>query len=626
MLKYLETGLYTARLHTKRMCMKKLMSAILIFTSCIATLYGQQQSTGFAYQAQLLDPFGQVLSDKKIVLTVGLLSKDKESVLHYSEIHETVTNVQGEIAIVIGRGQVQSGKFEDIPWAVHQIWLDVALHGSAHTRPKTIVHDKLFSVPYVIHADKVSRLSGSPDPVTEKSQSIYWATAGNTKTSPPTHFLGTRDTQDLVIRTNNIPRLIFTHEGQTKILSGVDGESDTQESYPLTISGSHQGIYISVSGSRNGENDFVTFADDEGVWGRIEGQTIAELDQDWEFILGTNLFAFDLAAQIATLVTSIDLKAKRKLAYGSCSFAASGALGVAANLIALVIELEESLRIYATSEVNTRAEIGVTYETGAGDYAEWLERDANVYKLSPGEVVGVRAGKVSLNTQGADHYMVVSTKPAFIGNAPDSKGKAGFEQIAFMGQVPVKIAGVVKAGDFIIPSGNHDGFGIGIAPEVMQTGDYAKIIGVAWENSPQGAAFSYINTAVGIHSNDLASRVDALNNKVDKILAYLEGSGSLEDIEKEDKPAVKQPETTLEKQLSDEDFDKLVEHLEPYIRSYTTAVLNRLEKAKHSNEKIGQAKFFLEDPVSALKNARRNPRMVSLWGYWDSKMTNIIGR
>jgi hypothetical protein len=44
---------------------------------------------------------------------------------------------------------------------------------------------------------------------------------------------------------------------------------------------------------------------------------------------------------------------------------------------------------------------GVTYESGSGDYAEWLERIDPEEKTTVGEVVAVRGGRISKNTDAA---------------------------------------------------------------------------------------------------------------------------------------------------------------------------------------------------------------------------------
>ena len=128
---------------------------------------------------------------------------------------------------------------------------------------------------------------------------------------------------------------------------------------------------------------------------------------------------------------------------------------------------------------------GVTYESGSGDYAEWLERADHHEKINIGDVVGVVGDKISKTTDGANRFMVVSWKPCVLGNMPEEGKEQFYQKVAFMGQVPVKIACNVKKGDYIIPSGHNDGFATTISPENMTADDLGKVLGVAWEDAPR---------------------------------------------------------------------------------------------------------------------------------------------
>lgn len=72
---------------------------------------------------------------------------------------------------------------------------------------------------------------------------------------------------------------------------------------------------------------------------------------------------------------------------------------------------------------NADASVGVTYQSGSGDYAEYLLRSDLNEKISSGDIVAVSGGKVTKNTSHGDKMMVVSTKPIVLGNAPSRIGK-----------------------------------------------------------------------------------------------------------------------------------------------------------------------------------------------------------
>ncbi|MDZ7765192.1 MAG: hypothetical protein U5K00_12315 [Melioribacteraceae bacterium] len=59
--------------------------------------------------------------------------------------------------------------------------------------------------------------------------------------------------------------------------------------------------------------------------------------------------------------------------------------------------------------------VGVTYESGGADYAEWLEKTNPTDILSPGDIVGVDGGKISRKTGGAEQISDCIIIPVRIG-------------------------------------------------------------------------------------------------------------------------------------------------------------------------------------------------------------------
>ena len=130
-------------------------------------------------------------------------------------------------------------------------------------------------------------------------------------------------------------------------------------------------------------------------------------------------------------------------------------------------------------------------------------------KFVPTDIVALKAGKITKNTADADQYMVISTKPIVLGNMPAAgENKKDYEKVAFMGQVPVRVLGKVQKGDYILPSGGNNGFGIAVSPNNMKTEDFKKIVGVAWSESKENQNINLINVAVGLNTNSLASVIE----------------------------------------------------------------------------------------------------------------------
>ncbi|MBX2928054.1 MAG: hypothetical protein KF852_09485 [Saprospiraceae bacterium] len=149
---------------------------------------------------------------------------------------------------------------------------------------------------------------------------------------------------------------------------------------------------------------------------------------------------------------------------------------------------------------------GITFASGAEDYAEYLPKRNLEEDFFPGEIVGVKHGYISRNTDGADFIMVISHNPAVLGGLPPDGKEADYEMVAFMGQVPTRVVGEVAPGDYILSSGFHNGMGVAKHPSKMRPEDYKRILGVAWSGS-EGKDLSMINVAVGLNTNDLADLV-----------------------------------------------------------------------------------------------------------------------
>jgi hypothetical protein len=110
--------------------------------------------------------------------------------------------------------------------------------------------------------------------------------------------------------------------------------------------------------------------------------------------------------------------------------------------------------------------------------------------------------------------MVISTAPAVLGAMPAEEKIQGYEKVAFMGQVPVDVIGPVHSGDFIIPSGDHDGFGIAVDPAEISAGQVNQIVGVAWETETS-SFIKTINVAVGLSNNASTSLISSFEEELD---------------------------------------------------------------------------------------------------------------
>ncbi|WP_299114853.1 hypothetical protein [uncultured Winogradskyella sp.] len=348
-----------------------------------------------------------------------------------------------------------------------------------------------------------------------------------------------------------------------RITSGLSGSDLNINSYPVIIEGGNQGLAIIVDDERRNRNNFISFWDTTTVsggttpsgvtlpfttptmWGRIEGEIPSEFGNNADYLFDQTSLDYDIFdADIDLIWASVDIAvtAARLIAAGSdfracfglgactvvpgpvdIAFAAAEVLIVVVKegfAIAAKIRAEDNKDLYDDNKITYE---GVTYASGAGDYAEYLERADLKETMTYGDVVGVIGGKISKNTINAERVMVVSFKPIVLGNMPQLNKEQNFEKVAFMGQVPVKVFGKVNIGDYILPSGKNDGIAKGIAPSKITTEQIKDIIGISWGESNNNFGFNMINVAVGLNKNDnnfIVQRLEKqLNNQDEEIKA-----------------------------------------------------------------------------------------------------------
>ena len=584
-------------------------------------MQAQDIAQGIRYQAVARNAVNQPMLNLPVSITITIASDNSAQNVHFIEHHETMTNEQGLFVVNIGQGKPQNGALADVPWANQELWLKVELSEKDQNAYTVVSNNRFMAVPYALHAASASALSPPTDGSTEKfNDSQEWTIAGNTGIVPNFQFLGNTDNQDLYLKTNNTTRVIFSKEGQMRINSNLNGDESSSTSYPLSVQGSDQGIYIQVSGSRSNDNNFMTFADNTQVWGAIEGETDAELKADWEYQLELEKFTLE--------GVSLAIEIGIEIAVGSAEAAsgldAGGAVGTFLKVAGFVAKAVNVLSGSITYVSKKSEELGVAYATGGADYAEWLERKVGEPKLHPGQIVGVKGGKISLNTNDADHYRVISWKPGVVGNLPKPGLMPKSEKVAFMGQVKVNVVGPVEQGDYIIPSGNNDGYGIAVAPNKMKIGDYIRIVGVAWE-AGKSTTTNCINVAIGIGSNELSQQIELLEQKVKTVKGFLKSGASPQALD----PALAKPLstatdfTTAQKQLSDEAFDQFLDQHAGLVNEIFAKVNTGLQQQEGLNMNVHpEMAAFFADPLAMIKKIRRDPGLVTQWALIDQKILN----
>ena len=336
--------------------------------------------------------------------------------------------------------------------------------------------------------------------------------------------------------------------GQVTITANPgSGNQSSYGDYPLRVEGSPQGIAIKVTGSTNrstnsaGNNNYISFFNEDGtMWGRIEGESTTEMKnnnddyqgEDNQYTTDIIFGSLDLAfgAYNIIVATSNVLQSVSSstacVGLGACITTPipSWIIGSTAQLVvAIAAEITTAAAVGVTGSYYTEwknkmeSSIGVTYESGSGDYAEYLMKADVTEAFQPGDIVGMKGGLISKNIGNAEKVMVISLKPIVLGNMPPASKINDYEKVAFLGQVPVKVFGKVNVGDYILPNGYNNGVGIAVAPADIKSGDVKNIVGIAWSAAPANMQINSINVAVGLNVNDNQKVVDELQGEVNSL-------------------------------------------------------------------------------------------------------------
>lgn len=618
-----------------------------------------------------LDISGNYLADTEVQLQFTIV--DQEGNFEYQEIQTTTTDRYGMVNLTIGMGEVTAesqGLFTEINWdgTPKQLLVDLAIEGGEFTQ---FTNEELLFVPYAYHrnviatgtldVDGASTLNNSLT-VTNQSPTLLSGdltvegdgffntiTVENLSDLQGDVQIGGNTTMDGSLDVLNSNTATFTGnvfadlnltvgenlnvgnnisagfdisagnsitaandvsvgddldvEGQSNLNGQVTidaflfGNDNQSSAYPLRVRGSEQGIDIEVNGASNNANNFLTFRDANEIKGSIEAQSFNDLQESFEYTWELELFFIDLA-----FITAEGLAAASQLDFAEVAVCAANNL---------------TYGIHYQAQENYRVDTyGIYFKSGGADYAEYLERANHSEILRKGDIVGVVGGKISKETRGADHIMVVSTNPIVLGNMPESEKAEYYEKVAFLGQVPVRVVGDVEVGDYILPSGNQDGLGIGKSPEEMQLDDYGNILGVAWQES-RSPAMNLINVAVGLNANDVGHQLKKQEARIDRLeaqMAALLGEAKGEDVSSpnvEETPKINRE--TYGALLTEEQFEKWLEDYGFVFEYYMDELKKEYDRREIDYTRYPEIKAWVDQPLEELRAMHRGEKMATLW-------------
>ena len=391
-------------------------------------------------------------------------------------------------------------------------------------------------------------------------------------------------------------------DGQLYLRSIKAGPSNNANNYAMWLDAQNHGLVIRLNEKvfPDATNKYVSFWGTDGastvIRGRIEGQTAANLATSFEYIWMNAVSAAELALKAAMVI-------------------ACAAQLDALEVVVLGAEGAVMYTKWAELAANKVAKQGVSYESGAGDYAEWLVKSNPAEKFSYGDIVGVRGGQISKDLTNADHFMVISMNPIVLGNMPEAGKEKMYEKVAFLGQVPIKIRNKAAIGDYILSSGLNDGFGLAVNPKKITLDQIPRIVGVSWSETETTSGFSYVNGAIGINVNDVVPKmkqqqaeIKEIKTKVNELISYLKEKdpafkGSLFELNsneiliEEEKPQTVLPKPSIVKfsKISMDDIILMMEKDSDLVEKVLSDTRTELERKGIDYKQFDQTNRLLTD-------------------------------
>lgn len=192
----------------------RVVAFVLIILTFRSNTYAQSPPTGINYQAIARNTLGHTMSNvANLNVTFSIWDSIQSGNLVYSETHDSVsTNRYGLFTLVIGSKNTTA--FDTIHWFVGKKFLQIDID-SAGQNPVTLDRTQFMSVPYALYSK------------TALYSIANWSLDGNPIDT--SHFLGTKNPQDLVFKTNNLERM------RINSINGNVGIGTTNPTAPLTI-------------------------------------------------------------------------------------------------------------------------------------------------------------------------------------------------------------------------------------------------------------------------------------------------------------------------------------------------------------------------------------------------------
>ncbi|MBE0664074.1 MAG: hypothetical protein IH597_16585 [Bacteroidales bacterium] len=130
--------------------MKK--SVLLLIYGIILSGIHAQAPEGISYQAVIRNASNELVTNTTNGIQVSIIQGTPEGTVVYSETHLPVSNLNGLVSFVIGQGNIVSGVFTEIDWAIGPYFIKTEADPAGGTNYTISGTSQILSVPYAFYS------------------------------------------------------------------------------------------------------------------------------------------------------------------------------------------------------------------------------------------------------------------------------------------------------------------------------------------------------------------------------------------------------------------------------------------------------------------------------------------
>lgn len=118
----------------------------------------------FSYQAVVRTDQGKVVAEQTVGFKIELLQGAVDGTVIYAETHTCVSSKTGTVNLLVGKGEVTAGTFEDIDWGASVYFMRTSVDLEGGNNYKVVSTTQMMPVPYALYAITAGAVREIEDP------------------------------------------------------------------------------------------------------------------------------------------------------------------------------------------------------------------------------------------------------------------------------------------------------------------------------------------------------------------------------------------------------------------------------------------------------------------------------